>query len=69
MADSKATAHVTLTVEITVGSTWGDNCTVGQIYKQAAEEALGIIDRLLGEQIRIVGRPVVTAVAIEEPPR
>lgn len=60
-----ATARVQVTLEVTVGSTWDDDCQVGQIYKQATVEALAALDKVLPGRIRIVGTPLVTAVAVE----
>ena len=43
-----ATAKVTLTVEVAVSSTWGDDCPISQIHKQAAEEAMNILRNHIG---------------------
>ena len=40
---AKATVRVTL--EMYVTGSWGDDCTVGQVYKQAEEEAIGMLRR------------------------
>ena len=42
---TQASARVTLTSEIPVGSTWGDKCEVEQVRQQAIEEAPGKIAR------------------------
>ena len=64
-------ARVTLTLDITVGSSWGNDCRLSQVYEQAKVDALGIIDRLRSDhrsQIAIVGEPKVVAVIAETKP-
>jgi len=39
------TATVTVSLEIRVNDSWGDNCTVAQVKKQAADSANGILRR------------------------
>lgn len=39
------TAEVTLTVTITDLGTWGDDCTMGQIHKQASDAAISRLNR------------------------
>lgn len=41
------TARVTVEVEVTTGS-WGEQCQLDQVYRQAAQEAEGTIRRLFG---------------------
>lgn len=57
-----ATAHVTATVEVVVNGSWGGECSVAQIHKQAAEEAANKIRNLFKEGVRLRGDPQVTAV-------
>ena len=61
-----ATARVTLTVEVDIKSTWGDDCKLDQIYKQAAEEAVNNLQRHIyrskAPDIVIVGQPKVTTI-------
>ena len=60
-----ATARVTLTLEVSVGSSWGEDCTVKQVHDQAAEEALGFVGKLVADhkdRIRFIGEPAVMAV-------
>lgn len=40
MADGKvsATARVIATIELPAGSSWGSDCALDQVYRQAAEE-------------------------------
>lgn len=44
---------VKLTVTVEVSSTWGETCTVGQVKKQAREEALHFAMRALQNDPRI----------------
>ena len=63
-----ATARVTLTVEVDIKSTWGDDCKLDQIYKQAAEEAVNSLTQHIyrsggfGGRIKVVGEPNVMCV-------
>jgi hypothetical protein len=62
-----AAARVTLTVEVTVGSTWGGECAVSQVHDQASAEAQGIINALITcdpstAKIQIIGTPSVRVV-------
>jgi len=78
MAAVRGTAVVTLTVEIDVGSTWGSDCSLEQLMRQArveAAEALRgglVINDLTASSAtrprhaRIVGEPRVKAVIVEE---
>jgi hypothetical protein len=65
-------ARVLLTIEVPVNSSWGDDCTVGQIYKQAADEALGYIRNLESHgrpaRLTVIGEPRVTAVFVPNKP-
>ncbi len=66
-----ATARVRLTLDIPVGDSWGADCNIAQIEKQAAESAIGLI-RNAGDfgrlysagRIEIIGEPQVTAVLV-----
>lgn len=64
---TKATARVQVTVEFQgCGGCWGQDCTVDQVYRQAASDALARVSRLIGQEGRIVGEPKVIAVFAEE---
>lgn len=71
MSRIQATARVQLTVEVSVGSAWGDDCNLSQVFKQGAEEARNHLINSLkpGEhgRIRIIGEPKVTGVITESP--
>ncbi len=69
------TAIVTLTIEIHhAGGSWGGDCPLSQVYKQAKDSALGAIQNLsnpqnaadLARRIRVVGEPTVKAVTVEQ---
>ena len=75
-----ARARVQITVEILVDDTWGDDCPVAQVHRQAKESALGILQRMrkphqiTAEQeaprpvpFEIVGDMKVTTITLEEP--
>jgi hypothetical protein len=60
-------ARVQVTVEITAGGTWGQDCTLDQVFRQATEEAIGKIRREL-ERVDIIGEPKVLAITTERTP-
>lgn len=60
-------AKVTCEVEVVLGGGgWGSECTVAQIYKQAADQAENRLHQLRREGIKLVGKPQVTAVLFPE---
>jgi hypothetical protein len=64
----RAIARVQVTVEVEA-SAWGDDCSIGQLYKQAAESGLETVRNTLnkaGTPHRIVGEPKVLAVLTEK---
>jgi hypothetical protein len=62
----RASARVTITVEMPSGSTWGPGCSVEQIHKQAGEEVKNYVSRTLLERGgRIIGAPKVRLVVAE----
>lgn len=57
-------AFVTVKLEVKVGS-WGDGCTMEQIYKQASDSALDVVRSAIGvvhNSIKIVGDPKVETI-------
>lgn len=42
-----ATATMTVVLEIEASGSWGEECTIGQVNKQARESALGLLNNLL----------------------
>ena len=64
-----ATARVTVTLEIVVPSSWGKDCPVSQVYRQAAESAVSTIYhaiRASNIKATVVGKPEVTTVIAPE---
>ena len=59
-----ASARVTVTVEIMATSTWGEDCPLSQIRKQAAEEIVARIKRGAPD-VKVIGNPQVVAVLVE----
>lgn len=60
-------AKVTLTLELTNLGSWGPECKIDQVYKQALDQAVGRLGKLFQGQsnIRIVGRPIVQAISTD----
>lgn len=62
-----AHATVQMTIEISGLGNWGAGCTVDQVHRQAAEEAIGKLNRATQQtrDFRIVGKPVVRVITID----
>ncbi len=64
-----AKARVQILVEVDAGSPWGDDCSIGQLYKQAAESGKNNLINSLkpGEHGRviIIGDPKVIGIITE----
>ena len=61
------TAVVTIKVEVQLSLPWGPKCELGQVFKQAKQDAVDDVEqKLTGSKYRIVGVPVVKAVLVEE---
>lgn len=59
----KATARVQLTIELETSAPWGEECTIGQLQKQAADEAILRTQKLILEsKARLIGEPQVIGV-------
>lgn len=63
----ETSAHVELTLVIDGRSCWRPDCTVEQVEKQAAEEALDTLRKSfpsmhLGFGARVIGTPIITVV-------
>ena len=66
----QATARVTVTVEIRVDDAWGEDCSMGQIVRQATESARGVLSRMRKKPehplpFTIVGEPTVKAIFVD----
>lgn len=63
MQQTSTTAKVQVTIEVTVGSSWGEDCTNKQVFDQAIREALGAVKTMVAvrrpRDMRIVGEPTV----------
>jgi hypothetical protein len=64
----KATAKVRVLLEIKISSTWGEDCTVKQVHKQAVDSAELIINQAFGSNsgIKLSGSPKVEAIILPE---
>jgi hypothetical protein len=64
----KGRAVVTVMLEVKLSDTWGSECRIDQIFKQAVDGAKQRIDKMLGSDpdIRIKGKPKVEAILVEE---
>ncbi|VVN80648.1 hypothetical protein PS720_01071 [Pseudomonas fluorescens] len=61
-------ATVTLTIELSGLGSWGPDCKIDQVYRQAREEAVGRINRAFKDDrrgIRILGPVVVKAITTD----
>lgn len=64
----QAKARVQITVEIEV-SAWGSDCSIGQLYKQAADDGVNKLRELISESQHravIIGEPKVIGVITEK---
>jgi hypothetical protein len=71
--DKKANAIAVMTVTVEVrsrGGAWGDDCTIGQAYRQGGRECLNFLEDLLREhgdgRVRVLGEPQVTTVSFPQ---
>ena len=69
VANVQATAEIQLTLRIKVDSTWGGDCPAEQIFRQAREEAVNMLNNALyrdrdrlRNRIQIVGTPEILTV-------
>lgn len=69
MSDITAKARVQIVVEVDAGAPWAEDCSIGQLYKQAAESARrNLINSFkAGEHgILIVGEPKIIGIITEK---
>lgn len=58
------TAQIQVTVSVPASGSWGDQCTVEQIYRQAGEETVNKLQRAIKEiGSKVVGEPKVTSIS------
>lgn len=65
----RSKARVRLLLEISLPDTWGDDCPLGQVYKQAKDSAMNIIAQKIAgsmKDIRVVGEGEVVAILVED---
>jgi len=64
-----ANVRVLVTIEISNCGSWGDDCSIGQMKKQAADHAIGVANMLTRETkvsgVKLVGEPKVKAIYVE----
>ncbi len=69
MKNITATARVQFVVELQMNQPWGEECPIGQLYKQAKSESVERMRAALGKampSLRIVGEPKVMGFISEE---
>lgn len=64
----KTLARVLVLLEVQVNSTWGEDCTVKQVHKQARDDSLLQIENLIKREYRIniIGEQKVEAVIVSD---
>lgn len=64
----RAIARVAVTVELVgAGGTWGGDCPLEQVHRQAAQDALLTLSSLIQKHgWHVVGEPKVVAILTEE---
>lgn len=65
-----ARAIVTVTVEIAASGSWGPDCSVAQVHRQAGEESVNALRNALrhagySASMRVVGEPEIKTVIVE----
>ena len=59
-------ATVTLTIQISNVGSWGPDCQIDQVYRQALVEAKRrVTGALEGKDMRFVGEPIVRAITTD----
>lgn len=61
-----AVARVRLVIEVPIGDAWGSDCTLAQVYQQAAEAARRRVESVVKDAT--VVRCDVTAIVCQEEP-
>ncbi|TET67294.1 MAG: hypothetical protein E3J56_13160 [Candidatus Aminicenantes bacterium] len=65
----KSRARVKVLLEISLPDTWGGDCLLSQVYKQAKDSAANIIVQKISasmKDIRVIGKAEVVAILVEE---
>ena len=66
MEKIQARATVRLTLEVDLSDRWGMGTMIQQVFQQGADGALNRIRKSLPPDVRIIGKPEVTAVIFPE---
>jgi hypothetical protein len=71
MVKVRIKARVRVVVEVDVSDTWGGDCTMSQVNRQARTAALEELRRLIGPtaNVALIAAPFVEAVVAEEEER
>ena len=65
-ARTTTAARVTMTIEVLDIGSWGPDCQLDQVYRQAKEEAEHRVAKLLGNSgIRLIGGSKVVAITTD----
>ena len=67
-ARTSTSAKVTVTIELSNLGSWGPECTIDQVYRQAREAAIGRLNKVFKDQAastRILGPVIVAAVTTD----
>ncbi len=66
MARVTTNVRVQILIEVDPGESWGEECSIKQVEKQASESAIRKIERAMKPtQFRFAGEPKVTMVFIK----
>ncbi|MGN2380204.1 hypothetical protein [Pseudomonas juntendi] len=67
-ARTRTGAKVTITIEMTSLGSWGPDCTLDQVYRQAREAAIRRLNKVFKDHVattRILGPVIVEAVTTD----
>lgn len=60
-----AMAVATVTIEVGGLGSWGADCSIEQVHRQAKEEATNLVRRMMGQQARIIGDVEIKTIITE----
>lgn len=61
-----ASAVATITVEVRGLGSWGTDCSVEQIHRQASEQAIGALRNMdKDRRLTIIGQPEIKTIIVE----
>jgi hypothetical protein len=70
MSEIHAKARVQITLEVDAGSPWGEESSIGQLYKQAADAGLRNLNNALKpgapSGMKVIGEPKVICIVTEK---